>query len=279
MTNEDFDKRLAAMPPGALRPMMSMPVPQLTTPMEMLARAINTGASPETLEKFMAMSERWEANQARRLYDKAIAAAKAEIKPIAKNKTANRGGAGSYKYATLSAIESAVVPALSAHGLSYRFRTNTDDKRITVTCIIAHEGGHSEENSLAAGADTSGAKNAIQALGSAVTYLQRYTLLAALGLSATDDDDGAAATDRWGDRISDEQVSELKDLLAGINRTGEEYARYKGLTSLSDIRVGWFQACKTEIEGWAKKAHKEWCATRQKGMAYGPCDCGAEGNK
>jgi hypothetical protein len=229
-----------------------MPVPQLTTPMEMLARAINTGATPETLERFMAMAERWEANQARRLYDKAIAAAKAEIKPIAKNKTANRGGAGSYKYATLAAIEQAIVPALSAHGLSYRFRTNTDDKRITVTCIIAHEGGHSEENSLAAGADTSGAKNAIQALGSAVTYLQRYSLLAALGLSATDDDDGAATDDASG-RISDEQIVELTDLLTEINKTAEAYSRYKGIASLASLPASKFAACKKEIEGWAKK--------------------------
>jgi uncharacterized membrane protein len=229
-----------------------MPVPQLTTPMEMLARAINTGATPETLEKFMAMHERWEASQSRRLYDKAIAAAKAEIKPITKNKTANRGGAGSYKYATLSAIELAVVPALSAHGLSYRFRTNTDDKRITVTCIISHEGGYNEENSLAASADTSGAKNAIQALGSAVTYLQRYTLLAALGLSATDDDDGQATTDT-SERISDAQVVELTDMLAEINRTAEEYSRYKKIASLAAIPAAKFQACKNEIAGWAKK--------------------------
>ena len=46
------------------------------------------------------------------------------------------------------------------------------------------------------GADQSGSKNGFQAIGSAVTYLQRYTLKAALGLSAEVDDDAQSATDR-----------------------------------------------------------------------------------
>jgi ERF superfamily len=232
---------------------LSMPIPQPTTPMEMLARAVNSGASPETLEKFMAMAERWEANQARRLYDKAIAAAKAEIKPVIKNKTASRGNAGTYKYADMAAVELAVVPALSANGLSYRFRTSVDDKSITVTCILGHEGGHSEETSLRGPADVSGAKNAIQALGSTVTYLQRYTLMAALGLSASVDDDGGLSSDSFGDTISDEQIDELSALLDVIGRTEGEYCTYKKLPSLSRIRQGQFQSIKNELEGWASK--------------------------
>jgi hypothetical protein len=54
--------------------------------------------------------------------------------------------------------------------------------------------GHSERTTLSATADTSGSKNSIQAIGSTVTYLQRYTLLAAVGLAAGGDDDGQAAS-------------------------------------------------------------------------------------
>jgi hypothetical protein len=47
---------------------------------------------------------------------------------------------------------------------------------------------------LTSGPDTSGSKNPIQALGSAVSYLQRYTLLSLAGLATEDqDDDGATA--------------------------------------------------------------------------------------
>jgi hypothetical protein len=39
-------------------------------------------------------------------------------------------------------------------------------------------------SSLTAGADTTGAKNAIQAIASTVSYLQKYTLLGATGMAA-----------------------------------------------------------------------------------------------
>jgi hypothetical protein len=60
--------------------------------------------------------------------------------------------------------------------------------------------GHSEEGAVLEGApDTSGSKNSIQAVGSTVSYLERYTLLAATGLAAKDQDDdgrgGAPAGD------------------------------------------------------------------------------------
>ena len=55
--------------------------------------------------------------------------------------------------------------------------------------------GHSESTVLEAAPDSSGKKNAIQQVASTVTYLQRYTLLAACGLATKDmeDDDCAGA--------------------------------------------------------------------------------------
>jgi hypothetical protein len=77
---------------------------------------------------------------------------------------------------------------------------------VTVSCIISHRAGHSEENSLSARHDTSGNKNPIQALGSAVTYLQRYTLKAAVGVAAAADDDGQTATPEQQHRTDPEKI-------------------------------------------------------------------------
>lgn len=55
-------------------------------------------------------------------------------------------------------------------------------------CIISHVDGHDESTTMSAEADTSGNKNAIQSRGSSVTYLQRYTLIGALGISTADED-------------------------------------------------------------------------------------------
>jgi hypothetical protein len=101
---------------------------------------------------------------------------------------------------------------------------------IVVTCILS-KGGYREENSLPGPADTSGSKNPIQAIGSTVTYLERITLKAALGLSATDDDDGNSAGRNGGPQSSDEfyvtpeQVAELERLLALTGRSVELFCK------------------------------------------------------
>lgn len=175
-----------------------VPTPD-ATPMQVLAMAVQKGLAPETLNQMMALQERWEANQARKAFDAAMAEARAEIKPIVKRREVDfpskAGGRTNYKYEDLAQIAEEIDPILARHGLSYRHRSRQDGKQLSVTCIVAHRDGHSEETTLAANNDESGNKNSIQAIGSAATYLQRYTLKLALGLSAAKDDDGRGGAD------------------------------------------------------------------------------------
>ena len=210
------------------------------TPMEMLNRALMSGAAPETLEKMLALQERWEKNEARRAFDKAIAAAKAKLPVIVKNRVVSFGeGRTNYKHEDLAEIAKTIVPVLSEFGLSYRWRTQVIDKSIVVTCIVSHEGGHSEETSLPGPADTSGSKNAIQAIGSTVTYLQRYTLKAALGLAAAKDDD-ATAVDQ--EKLSDEQAIALTEAVFNSGRTEEWFCKFAHIADLADLAPERFDA-------------------------------------
>ena len=177
--------------------MTVMPVPK-ATPLDLLNRAADRGASPEELAQYMSLFERWEERQAKKAFDRAIAMARAEIPAVIKNRKVDftsQKGRTNYRYEDLAAIEEAAIPALSKYGLQYRFRTEArpSEQIVIVTCRISHEDGCSEENSLPGPYDTSGNKNAIQALGLTVTYLQRYTLKASLGLAASNDDDGKGA--------------------------------------------------------------------------------------
>jgi hypothetical protein len=167
------------------------------TPMRLLEIATQQGADIEKLSKLMDLQERWEKKVARGAFDEAMAAAKAEIPVIQKKREVDftsTKGRTHYFYEDLAEIARTVDPILAKHGLSYRFRTSSlPNEPVTVTCIIAHRGGHSEENTLSAGKDESGNKNSIQAVGSTLTYLQRMTLKAALGLAAGKDTDGRGA--------------------------------------------------------------------------------------
>lgn len=220
--------------------------PRSMTPMEMLSRAVENGQSIDVLDKLMGLQERYDRNEARKAFDAAMADAKAELPIIKKNRhvgfeSRREGGARTdYMHENMAEIARVVTPILSKHGLSYRFRTHYEPGQpVSVTCIISHRLGHFEENTLPGPPDTSGNKNSIQAIGSTVTYLQRYTLKAAIGLAAEQDDDGKASG-------ADEPISEeqLKALWAKIDETKGDAAKLcetlkiDALPDLSKSRYG-----------------------------------------
>jgi hypothetical protein len=235
--------------------MESVPVPRETfhapsaTPMEMVSRALASGASVEMMEKLLALQEGYEANEARKEFDAAMAAAKAEIPPIIKNRTVDftsQKGRTNYRHEDLGEIARTIDPILGRHGLTYRFRTrNAPNEPVSVTCIVSHRLGHFEENTLSAGRDDSGNKNSIQAIASTITYLQRYTLKAALGLAASADDDGAAADGKVdaedSARISDDNFSTLQDLIDKTNTDIVKFCRYYKIESVSSLPANRFK--------------------------------------
>jgi hypothetical protein len=220
---------------------------QSLTPLEMLDRAVAGGATPDTLEKLMGLQERWETTQARKAFDNAMAEAKARIPVIMKNKTVSHGvGKTSFKHEDMAQIARTIDPILSSFGLSYRFRTSSEGGRVSVTCVVSHRDGHSETNELSGPPETSGSKNSIQAIGSSVTFLQRYTLKAALGLAASDDDDGKSAGS--GAAISEEQLGELQSLIAEVAADIQKFCRYMKVETLADIPATKFADAKAALE-------------------------------
>lgn len=182
----------------------------------------------DRLERLLVMKEKLDAQEARRAFDRAMADAKAEIPVIVKNRRVrydSKDGKSStdYRHEDLAGIAEVIDPILGRHGLSYRYRTEQGEGgRITVTCIISHRDGYSEETSLSGSPDQSGQKNNFQAVGSAVTYLQRYTLKAALGLASAHDDDAKAAGPETAAPavISPDQFNALFNLTEVIRETG-----------------------------------------------------------
>ncbi len=206
METQDQREDSAPVAPGleriASQPIMRMQYEKAAarTPIEMLDRALTSGMSVEVIQKLMDLAERHERNVAKRDFDRAIAGAKAKMPIITKNRTVDFTGPSgkrtNYIYEDLAGVLSAVEPVLAEFDLGVRFTSHVDGGTIVVTCILFHGGGHEVSTSLPGPYDNSGNKNPIQAMGSTVTYLQRYTLKVALGLAAAQDDDGQAAAPR-----------------------------------------------------------------------------------
>lgn len=226
------------------------------TPMEMLDRAVAQGASVETLEKLMALHERWETAQARKAFDEAMAAAKAEIPVIRKNRrvgyeSKRTNDRTDYAHEDMAEIARTVDPILTKHGLSYRYRTKSEPGQpVHVTCIIAHRAGHSEETTLTGAADTSGSKNSIQAVGSTVTYLQRYTLKAALGLAAAADDD--AQSPEPVETINQEQADTIRELLESTGKDRFKFLKWAKVERIEDLRADFYESAVNAIKAPAR---------------------------
>lgn len=226
------------------------------TPMQLLGRALERGADIGVLEKLMDLQERHEKNQARRAFDAAMADFRAENLVISKNRAVDftsTKGRTNYKHEDLAEVASVVNPALAKHGLSYRFRTTSNpNEPISVTCIVSHRLGYFEENTLSAGRDDSGNKNSIQQIGSTITYLQRYTLKAALGLASAHDDDGAKA-DESGGPISAEQRDKLAAALEGVGGDIAKFCEYLGVGALAELPVARFDDAMKAVAAKARK--------------------------
>jgi len=180
-------------------------MPVVATPATLLAMAVEQGADIDKLEKLMALQERWEKTQAEKAFNKAMSDFSANLPTI--EKTVYVEHFDGY-HADIGVMAKAIREAMAPFGLSFRWKTEQGDK-VTVTCIVKHEAGHSESTPLSSSPDTSGGKNAIQAIGSAVKYLERYTLEAATGIVASGADDDGKATEPVA-VITDEQLLTLE---------------------------------------------------------------------
>lgn len=157
--------------------------------------AVARGASIDELTKLMDLRARLRAEAAEEAFVGAMASFKAEPLAIVKRKSVGYetkdGDWVGYHHAELSDVTAVVAPAMGRHGLSHRWDVQQAGDVITVTCIVTHRAGHSITVSMNGRPDNSGKKNAIQQIASTVSYLQRYTLMAATGTAAGGmDDDG-----------------------------------------------------------------------------------------
>jgi len=166
--------------------------PNLSTMFEKLAE--NPNIDVDKLEKLMQMQERILAQDREAEFNAAFSAMQGALQAV--RIPENGRGHNGVKYATHEDIQDTIRPVLARHGFSLSFRTEFPEKAsVKITAVLAHGCGHSISTDFLSAADTSGNKNAIQALGSTVSYGKRYTTNALLNLTSREekDDDGAAS--------------------------------------------------------------------------------------
>ena len=219
-----------------------VPIKENVIAIDYVAMAIEKGADLATIEKFMDLKERQDATEAKKAYVVAMGKFRAEVPTIERTKKAHNSN-----YAGLAETISEISEALVNNGLSHSWKTDQDEKSISVTCCVTHVLGHQECTTLREFPDTSGSKNAIQAIGSTVSYLQRYTLFSILGLASKDaDTDGS-------NRVSFEQAEELETLAdkAGVDKA--KFLAYFQCGSFNHIPAKQYKNAIAAIKAKGKK--------------------------
>jgi len=205
-----------------------------------LLAVISRAASDPTvdidkLERLLAAQERVEANQARRQYIDAKLAMRPFLPEITmKGKiTIKKEGRiiQETPFARFEDIHEAITPVLTEHGFDLSFQNSmAPDGKVRVTTILTHRSGHSEDTYFDVPHDSSGSKNAVQAIGSSTSYGKRYGTLSILNIRVCGEDDNAstAVTPKMeaNDRVNNPTPAPKKERAAPLD------GPYKSKTAL-----------------------------------------------
>ena len=139
------------------------------------------------------------------------------------------------KYADLSSVVDATMPALNANGIAViQPMQESETGRVVMTKFI-----HTSGEVLECAIPLIVAKNDMQGLGSAITYARRYGLMSLAGI-APEDDDGNAAAKAAPRTISADQFIALRDTAEEAGVPEQKICAAYGAPSLEQFPVDAF---------------------------------------
>lgn len=148
----------------------------------------------DKMERLMQMHERMQDRSAEGAFNAAMAQMQTEMPSVAERGQIVVNNVVRSAYATFEDINDIAKPIMQKHGFALSFRVSQEGAVIKITGVLMHKAGHREETTMVLPADTSGSKNAVQSIGSSVSYGKRYVMCALLNISTRgEDDDGYAA--------------------------------------------------------------------------------------
>jgi hypothetical protein len=131
------------------------------------------------------------------------------------------------RYADLSSVLEAVLPALNKHGLGLTYRVHDCDNGVRLEAVVIHSSGEELSSGIL---HVPVGKNDAQAMGSALSYGKRYLASGLFSLQTSEDDDGNAATASVKARPTKYDISALEgdQMLAAEKFLATNGARHLG---------------------------------------------------
>jgi hypothetical protein len=212
----------------------------------------------ERIQQSYAFLREVQADQAKKEFAAAFAAAQKEMEPVAKD--ANNPQTRS-RYASLAALDRAIRPIYTKHGFSMSFDAADSPlpDHVRVLCFLSHTGGHERTYHIDMACDGKGAKGGdvmtkTHAMGSAFSYGKRYLAGNVWNIaSAEKDDDGNAASRGDDGPISEEQLAELIALADEVGADKAKFCKFAKVDSLADIYKSKFEKAKAALRNYGRQ--------------------------
>lgn len=248
----------------------------------LIDKAIEKDIDVDKFAKLVDIVKMLENEKAKREFYEALSNFQGEVPPIKKLSKVDMGyGKPKYNYAEFGEIVTTIQEPLKKHGLSYFFEIGNEPvvvkgekgediivEYISVTCTVAHKGGYEKTTTMSVQKDVGAGKSDVQATGSTITYLKRYTLLALLGIGTADPDDDAISTISVNQKIIDKKedksdlLAEIKDKLDHCNdeetvkKIWSKYQKYSNDADVLNLFTAWRRNQSKKVED-AKKVEQK----------------------
>lgn len=244
--------------------------------MQLMERvAANPAIDVAKMQIVMDMQERLIAHRAKMAFDAALSEMQGEMPTInqrgrieirAKDAKGERTGAvqQSTKFAKWEDIADAIRPILRKFGFALRFRTGLTDAGLVRVVGILSGHGHREESEFVLQHDSTGSKNAVQAIGSSTSYGKRYAACALLNIASRGEDDdarvggGKIIDDGFpGDKpaapkINQKQIASLMEKCDAVGCPHPKFLLWAKVQNFEDIPADLFDGCMAGLDDFRK---------------------------
>ena len=248
----------------------------------LIDKAIEKDIDVDKFAKLVDIVKMLENEKAKRDFYEALSNFQGEVPPIKKLSRADMGyGRPKYNYAEFGEIVTTIQEPLKKHGLSYHFEIGNEStiikgekgedvivEFVSVTCTVAHKSGYEKTTTMIVQKDAGAGKSNVQAVGSTITYLKRYTLLALLGIGTADPDDDAVSTIPTTTKNTNKKedksdlLAEIKDKLdhctdeETVKKIWSKYQKYSNDADVLNLFTEWRKKQAKKVED-AKKVEQK----------------------
>ena len=225
-----------------------------STPADMITLAIEKGADLEKLEKLLALKERWEQGEARKVFNASLVEVHHEMPVVGKTLKNNQT---SSKYASLDMIILKTKAVYTAYGFSITFYEGETSKEahIRICADVVHSAGHKETYHYDVPMDGKGIKGnvnmtPIHAKASSTSYAQRYLMCLIWNIPMGNDDDANSASAEY---ITEEQIANILALIEETKASQPMLLKALKAESLDKIQTKDYKKAVIALEGRRKK--------------------------